>query len=618
MGNTIMLRKRPALGVITANQNVEPAPVMEKKGLVRKITDLVQTTKGVVQNERNSGKRRREDECTVRQSKKQKIMSKMTSLKDTEVCESTVLIVPPAPCDEQAVNDPNQFPEYASMIQRFADLTDEKSKKELFGGKTLLESMLQKQGLTTIVNFRPLVINWVAEICSKLSLSDETYHRAIMIFDRNLALRKVTVHGIQRSGIASLIIAMKMEETYPCLLSDIVQITQNTISEEEMRSEEIIVLNTLKFDLGFMTPLGHLNRMCRLVGLPPKYTMLAQYLLELIIISRIPTQTDLQLSTISAAAAAGGENAAVNPQKDLLKASPILQYAPSRVAAAATHLACRIFKNDLDRLNVRVPILLETNTPPVTLNTYLPVSDAENTKQKNKSSSEQAAADAAAAVEEDSEEDANKSSSADSATKKETDEDAAVKANKKKEAEEALKGVSDLVNFRLAPFAFSKGEASNVALPLMRAPEACKDKKCKFGGKFEGNAAKPLSDAVNDEARPENWGPFLETHSGWTKSELMEVEVMIIGTLRGLKSFNKEILDVTVEDDGENYSLDEPGLSEEQKRIRMEKRTKRDIAKAQKEQVLMSKLSPELKPFHYLKKKYADPERFEWAFIEFG
>lgn len=554
--------QRAALGVITANQNIEPVLAVEKKGITRKLTDLVQTTKGVVQNERNSGKRRRLDEGTVRQSKKQRLLTAATLHHSDNICETNVLIVPAAPCDEAAINDPNQFPEYASMIQKFAEKMDEQSKKELFNGKTLLESMLSVQSVQTIISFRPLVLNWLAEICCKLQLYDETFHRSCVIFDRMLASRKVNPGSIQRVGISSLLIAMKVEETFPFDVRELESITQKKITVDEIRDEEVKILNTLQFDLGFLTPLGHLDRIVRLIGLPPKYVALAQYLLEVVIISKLPTEHEVAVASQS-----------TDPtEKELLKASPLLMFAPSRVASAAAHLTCRIFKGELKRLGVCIPVLLETISPPATLNAIsvpaapkISADDLENESDSSSSSIDVKGRSASTST-----------TASDSSCVK-------IELNASISVE---KGVSNLVGDQLAPLPVTRGEASNMALPLMRSSTAT---SVKIGGKFCGNPAKPHDDPSNDESRPENWGPYLESHTGWTKSELLEVETAIVSTLRALRKFKNDAADP--------------------------KETKKDPLL---EQRLMAEMDADLKPFLYVKKKFAETQKFEWSLIDFG
>jgi hypothetical protein len=61
-------------------------------------------------------------------------------------------------------------------------------------------------------------------------------------------------------GVASILIAAKYEEIYPPELKDLLAISENKFSKEEVLQMEFSILTTLSFDFGVPSALRFLER----------------------------------------------------------------------------------------------------------------------------------------------------------------------------------------------------------------------------------------------------------------------------------------------------------------------------------------------------------------------
>ena len=112
---------------------------------------------------------------------------------------------------------------------------------------------------------RAYLVDWLAELHFKFKMWQETLHVTVGIIDRFLAavpeLRKTE---LQCLGITAMHIAGKYEEIYPPELKNLLRVSDNAVSKQEIIEMEYRILNTLQFSVTFPSSYRFLERFCRL------------------------------------------------------------------------------------------------------------------------------------------------------------------------------------------------------------------------------------------------------------------------------------------------------------------------------------------------------------------
>lgn len=79
----------------------------------------------------------------------------------------------------------------------------------------------------------------------KFRLLSETLYVTISIIDRFLSKVNIKKSQLHMLGVASILIASKYEEIYPPELKDLLAISENKFSKEEVLQMEFTILTTL-------------------------------------------------------------------------------------------------------------------------------------------------------------------------------------------------------------------------------------------------------------------------------------------------------------------------------------------------------------------------------------
>jgi cyclin B len=86
---------------------------------------------------------------------------------------------------------------------------------------------------------------------------------------------------LQCLGITALHIACKYEEIYPPELKQILRVTDNAVSKEEVLALEFQILQTLDFNVTFPSILRFMERYARIAQVQERTQLLAQYLCDI-------------------------------------------------------------------------------------------------------------------------------------------------------------------------------------------------------------------------------------------------------------------------------------------------------------------------------------------------
>jgi len=128
---------------------------------------------------------------------------------------------------------------------------------------------------------RAILVDWLFEVAREFSLRPETLYLAVNILDRYLARVVIGRGRLQLVGVTSLLIAAKYFEMDCPSVDDLVYITDNTYTREEIPRMEIMILNALSFDVTVVTTYDFLERFLKVVGANKIVSDMANFLSEL-------------------------------------------------------------------------------------------------------------------------------------------------------------------------------------------------------------------------------------------------------------------------------------------------------------------------------------------------
>lgn len=92
-------------------------------------------------------------------------------------------------------------------------------------------------------SMRAILVDWLIDVHLKFKLLNETLFLTINIIDRYLSAKSnVQRSKLQLVGVSALLISTKYEEIYPPTVKDLVYITDNAYTKEEILEMEYQIL----------------------------------------------------------------------------------------------------------------------------------------------------------------------------------------------------------------------------------------------------------------------------------------------------------------------------------------------------------------------------------------
>ena len=82
-----------------------------------------------------------------------------------------------------------------------------------------------------------------------MQLCQESLYHAVAIPDTVLYKRDVDSDRLQLVGIASLLLASKLEEFYPASLDKLIHLTENTYTKVQLCQMERTILSVMEFEV---------------------------------------------------------------------------------------------------------------------------------------------------------------------------------------------------------------------------------------------------------------------------------------------------------------------------------------------------------------------------------
>ena len=131
---------------------------------------------------------------------------------------------------------------------------------------------------------RGILLDWLVTIQLKFQFSPETLFLTANILDRYLEKHVITRKNLQLVGISAMFISCKYEETNVPEIRDLIYISANTYSKDEIMQMEVNILTELKFNISIVTPLKFLERYSEQMKFNQIEYYLARYFVELSIV----------------------------------------------------------------------------------------------------------------------------------------------------------------------------------------------------------------------------------------------------------------------------------------------------------------------------------------------
>ncbi|XP_065498192.1 G2/mitotic-specific cyclin-B2 [Caloenas nicobarica] len=136
-------------------------------------------------------------------------------------------------------------------------------------------------GKTLNGRMRAILVDWLVQVHSRFQLLQETLYMCVAVMDRFLQSHPVPRKRLQLVGVTALLLASKYEELFCPTVADLVYITDNSYTGDEVKEMEIVMLKGLNFDLGRPLPIHFLRRASKAGEADAKQHTLAKYLMEL-------------------------------------------------------------------------------------------------------------------------------------------------------------------------------------------------------------------------------------------------------------------------------------------------------------------------------------------------
>ncbi|KAK1279838.1 putative cyclin-B3-1 [Acorus gramineus] len=132
---------------------------------------------------------------------------------------------------------------------------------------------------------RGILINWLIEVHHKFQLMEETLFLMVELNDRFLSMVSIDKDQLQLVGLTALLLASKYEDFWHPKIKDLISISANAYTRDQMLAMEKLILRKLKFRLSSPTPYVFMLRFLKAAQSDnKKLEHLAFYLIELCLV----------------------------------------------------------------------------------------------------------------------------------------------------------------------------------------------------------------------------------------------------------------------------------------------------------------------------------------------
>jgi Cyclin, N-terminal domain/Cyclin, C-terminal domain len=163
----------------------------------------------------------------------------------------------------------------ADYVQDIYDYLRNREDTHPVNARYMLRQLDINQGM------RKLLANWMIEVAIEFQLMSETLFLSVSLLDQFLQLRQVPRDRLQLLGMTAMFIASKYEEIWHPPVEDFIHICVGTYERDEILKMELYMLQTLEYNLSFVTPLQFLRRFSKAARSDPRLHTCCKYFLEL-------------------------------------------------------------------------------------------------------------------------------------------------------------------------------------------------------------------------------------------------------------------------------------------------------------------------------------------------
>lgn len=104
---------------------------------------------------------------------------------------------------------------------------------------------------------------WMHDVCRAEECQPDIFPLSMIIVDRFLSFVKTKRTHLQLLGAVALLLASKLRQTSQIPAKHLIYYTQDLITLDELKTWELFVLTTLKWDLTLITPVDYLDILMR-------------------------------------------------------------------------------------------------------------------------------------------------------------------------------------------------------------------------------------------------------------------------------------------------------------------------------------------------------------------
>jgi hypothetical protein len=160
-------------------------------------------------------------------------------------------------CDLLDIRNPQSAAEYAPQIYKHLHSEEQ---RHLYPADFLVGNQSE-----ITEKMRAYLIDWLSELHLKFKLWPETLYVCVGLIDKFIMLQPdIKKKDLQCLGITALHVAGKYEEIYPPELKQILRVTDNAVSKEQVLQLEFDILQALDFNLTFPSILRFMERYARI------------------------------------------------------------------------------------------------------------------------------------------------------------------------------------------------------------------------------------------------------------------------------------------------------------------------------------------------------------------
>jgi cyclin B len=196
---------------------------------------------------------------------------------------------PSVPRDRTFGNDLTKALSYSRELSNDPQLLDYYS-DEIYQHLKSIESLnrakfgFMKSQADITEKMRSVLLDWLVEVHHKFKLTTETLFLAVNLIDRYLEKVPISRARLQLIGVSAFLIASKYEDIYPPEIRDMVYITDNAFTKQEILQGEIEILKKLEYNITVPSSFRFLERLSRVAGCSEQQHALSRYLQELALV----------------------------------------------------------------------------------------------------------------------------------------------------------------------------------------------------------------------------------------------------------------------------------------------------------------------------------------------